>query len=308
MKKLLFVLLMLIAARVSGQSDSTYVYQSFFGKDSTTVNLYTVIIDGDWNLTFTLYNSDTITMNNHLYYYVEPKQIESVPGYVTYNYSVETIYFREDRQNGRLYLYVKNNYVEKEILLCDMSLNVGDTFSIPTYRGSSYEIKVRNIRMVSGRKTIEFGELHTETLLIENMMFMEGLFPMAMPMPEFSDASLCKLICQHKDGEFTYNPYFTGNCLMETKLSIGEVDNDKVNMEITPTIFSSNETISIESDFEIREVKMIDMLGREINISINPTDDFTSQISLNQKCNSGIYLIIVETEKDVYYEKVVLRD
>ena len=102
MKKILFVLLMLIAARVSGQSDSTYVYQSFFGKDSTTVNLYTVIIDGDWNLTFTLYNSDTITMNNHLYYYVEPKQIESVPGYVTYNYSDETIYFREDRQNGRL--------------------------------------------------------------------------------------------------------------------------------------------------------------------------------------------------------------
>ena len=53
---------------------------------------------------------------------------------------------------------------------------------------------------------------------------------------------------------------------------------------------------------------MIDMLGREIKVTINPTDDFTSQISLNQKCNSGIYLIIVETEKEVYYEKVVLRD
>lgn len=34
-------------------------------------------------------------------------------------------------------------------------------------------------------------------------------------------------------------------------------------------------------------------------------DDFTSQISLNQRCNSGIYLIIVETEKGVYYEKVI---
>ncbi len=50
------------------------------------------------------------------------------------------------------------------------------------------------------------------------------------------------------------------------------------------------------------------MLGREINISINPTDDFTSQISLNQKCNSGIYLIIVETKNEIYYEKVFLRD
>ena len=50
------------------------------------------------------------------------------------------------------------------------------------------------------------------------------------------------------------------------------------------------------------------MLGREINISVNATDGFTSQISLNQRCNSGIYLIIVKTEKEVYYEKVILRD
>lgn len=305
MKKIIFVLLMLIAARVSGQNDSTYVYQSFFGKDSTTVNLYTVIIDGDWNLTFTLYNSDTITMNNHLYYYVEPKQIESVPGYDTYNYSDETIYFREDRQNGRLYLYVKNNYVEKEILLCDMSLNVGDTFTMPEF---PYEIEVQNIRVEDESKIIEFGEFNSQELYVDNLMFNEGVFPMVIP--ALSETTFVELICQHKDGELLYeNPELAlrhKNCLMETYLSTEEI---KVgNLMITPTFFSSNETISIESDFEIREVKMIDMLGREIKVSINPTDDFTSQISLNQKCNSGIYLIIVETEKEVYYEKVVLRD
>ena len=280
------------------------LYKSFFGNDSTTVNLYTVITDGDWNSTFTLYNSDTITINNNLYYFVEPKQIESVPGYKTYNYSGETIYFREDRQSGRLYLYVKNNYVEKEMLLCDMSLNVGDIFTIPEF---PYEIEVQNIRMENGSKIIEFGEFSSQELHVDNLMFNEGVFPMVIP--ALSETTFVELICQHKDDEFLYeNPELAlkhQNCLMETYLSTEEI---KVgNLMISPTIFSNNELISINTNSEIREVKMIDMLGREINISINLTEDFTSQISLNQKCNSGIYLIIVETEKEVYYEKVVLR-
>ena len=304
MKKIIFVLLMLIAARVSGQNDSTYVYQSFFGNDSTTINLHTIIIDGNWNSTFTLYNSDTITINNNLYYFVEPKQIESVPGYKTYNYSGETIYFREDRQSGRLYLYVKNNYVEKEMLLCDMSLNVGDIFTIPEF---PYEIEVQNIRMENGSKIIEFGEFSSQELHVDNLMFNEGVFPMVIP--ALSETTFVELICQHKDDEFLYeNPELAlehQNCLMETYLSTEEI---KVgNLMITPTIFSNSDMISINTNSEIKEVKMIDMLGREINISINLTEDFTSQISLNQRCNSGIYLIIVETEKDVYYEKVVLR-
>ena len=113
-------------------------------------------------------------------------------------------------------------------------------------------------------------------------------------------------MCQFKDGEQTYhNPNYE-ECHYDEIISVEEIESN--NLTITPTFFSSNETIYISSDSEIKDVKMIDMLGREINISINPTDDFTSQISLNQKCNSGIYLIIVETEKEVYYEKVVLRD
>jgi hypothetical protein len=72
----------------------------------------------------------------------------------------------------------------------------------------------------------------------------------------------------------------------------------------------SIETLSIKSDsgISIKGAKMIDMLGRNVNVSINITDEFSCEMSLNQNCNSGIYLIIVETEKGVCYEKVVLRD
>jgi hypothetical protein len=91
-------------------------------------------------------------------------------------------------------------------------------------------------------------------------------------------------------------------------ISVEEIESK--NVTITPTVFSSIETLSIKSDsgISIKGAKMIDMLGRNVNVSINIRDEFSCEMSLNQNCNSGIYLIIVETEKGVCYEKVVLRD
>ena len=297
----------LITSDVECDYEEVKPYQSFFGNDSTTINLYTVIIDGDWNSTFTICNNDTITINDNSYNFVEPRYVEYEYGYKTFWYADETIYFREEQENGRLYLYIKNDNLEKEFLLCDMSLNIGDTFTLPSFNDYLHEIVVENVRYEGGKKIIEFGDFWEGELEIDNLMFIEGVFPMVMS--GFYDGTFSELICQHKDDELVYIVSTDiEDCILPTYLSIDEVDNYSNNLTIIPTIFSSNETISIESDFEIKEVKMLDMLGREINISINLTDDFTSQISLNQRCNSGIYLIIVETEKDVYYEKVVLRD
>ena len=52
---------------------------------------------------------------------------------------------------------------------------------------------------------------------------------------------------------------------------------------------------------------MIDMLGRNVNVSMNQTNGTSCEISINQRCNSGVYLIVVETENESYYEKVILR-
>jgi hypothetical protein len=77
---------------------------------------------------------------------------------------------------------------------------------------------------------------------------------------------------------------------------------------IYPTIFSTNETLFISSDSEIKDVKMMDMLGRRIEISLNQTDENSCQISLKERYDSSVYLIIVETKNGIYYEKVVLQD
>ena len=304
MKKILFVLLMLIAARVSGQSDSTYVYQSFFGNNSTRINIYdSHTIDALHTFVINISNSDTVNINGASYYKTNGG-----------DYYYSDLYYREDRETGRLYQYVEE--YDTEVLICDMSLNVGDTFHFPYeldyYTDYTYDWEpiigtVIDVRYEDGKKIIEFNEETSWSLGIDMMApltFTEGEFPIVVPTVRLHQYN--ELLCQFKDGEQTYhNPNYE-ECHYDEIISVEEIESN--NLTITPTIFSSNETIYISSDSEIKDVKMIDMLGREINISINPTDDFTSQISLNQKCNSGIYLIIVETEKEVYYEKVVLRD
>lgn len=309
MKKFITLIIAInIGMILNAQRDSTYVYQSFFGNDSTTINSYKVVTDADWNYTFTISNKDTVTINDNLYYFVEPKQIEYEYGYMVLNYAEETIYFREDRENGRLYMHVKNDYVEEDLLLCDMSLNVGDTFMFPLLHDLNQyeqnEVIVQSVRDENGRKIIEFGKVSFEELFIDNFIFTEGTFPMILPDFHWGCS---ELICQHKDGELTYivSPDIE-DCVLPTYLSINEIDGNE-NIAVHPTIFSNNEKISIKSDFCIKDVTMIDMLCRKVNVSINPTDNFTFQIGLNQNCNSGIYLIIVKTEKGISYEKVVLH-
>lgn len=108
----------------------------------------------------------------------------------------------------------------------------------------------------------------------------------------------------------TYNVYQTGSSesqsvVAEETTSVKEIESE--NVTIIPTIFSNSESVSIESDSGIKDVKMIDMLGRNVNVSKNQTNGTSCEISINQRCNSGVYLIVIETENGSYYEKVILR-
>lgn len=291
-----------ILATMGGDFD-TYVYQSFFANDSTSINSHTVIIDSNHNITFTICNKDTITINDNLYYFVEPRNVEYEYGYKTFWYSEEIIYFREEQENGRLFMYIKNNDLEEEILLCDMSLNVGDTFTLYYY---PYEIEVENVRYEDGRKIIELGHFYGGELSIDNLMFIEGVFPMVLP--DFYTETFSELICQHKDNELVYIVSSDiEDCILPTYLSVDKIDDKGEGITINPTVLSYGNNISVESVSEIKGVKMIDMLGREIKISVNQINYSSCQISLSQKCSSGIYMVIVETSNDTCYEKVIIK-
>ena len=305
-KQVLLLLLMIIGGgSLKAQNDSTYVYQSFFGNDSTRINIYdSHVIDAAWTFVASIYNSDTVNINGTSYYKTNGG-----------DYYYSDLYYREDIETGRLYQYVEE--YDTEVLICDMSLNIGDTFhfqikeDFDTIHYNPYWEPaigvVTDVRYEDGKKIIEFDEESSWFLGLDTgvsvITFTEGEFPVVIPTVGLFQYN--ELLCQFKDGEHTYHNPSYEECYYKFT-SVEEIESKSIT--IVPTIFSNNETISIESDYEIKDVKMLYMLGREINISINPMDDFTSQISLNQGCNSGIYLIIVKTEKEVYYEKVILRD
>ena len=301
----------------TGASESLYVkaegsvlYQSFFGNDSTRINLYHFITDGDWNYTFTIYNKDTIKINDTKYFFVEPKELNPVAPYWVEHYnSTDTIYFREDIQKGRLYLYMKNEEIDNELLLCDMSLEIGDSFTTPMFYDFMWDeeyyedIIVNDIKIENGKKIIDFVYSFDEELVVYT--FTEGIFPPIMPEISYGENNV--LTCQYKDGEHVYLWPYSLECLSECTLSTNDIFDDKA-LTISPTLLSNGETISIKANSEIKEVKMIDMLGREMNVSIDNTNGTSCQVNINQKCNSGIYLIIVETEEGEFYEKVVVRN
>lgn len=313
-KQVLLLLLMIIGGgSLKAQNDSTYIYQSFFGNDSTRINIYdSHVIDGAWTYVTSIYNSDTVNINGNLYYKTSGD-----------DYLYSDIYYREDVETGRLYQYVERNdiYVgdlKVEVLVCDMSLNVGDTFQFPhelDYNTNDYNSYwepiigiVTDVRYENGKKIIEFDDQVFWHLGIDSgypLTFTEGEFPNLIPTNGLWQYN--ELLCQFKDGEQTYhNPDFE-ECYYKS-CSVEEIESK--NVTITPTVFSSIETLSIKSDsgISIKGAKMIDMLGRNVNVSIYLTDEFSCEMSLNQRCNSGIYLIIVETKKEIFYEKVVLRN
>ena len=312
-KQVLLILLMIIGGSLKAQNDSTYIYQSFFGNDSTRINIYdSHIIDAAWTYVTSIYNSDTVNINGILYYKTTGNPYDPYTD----------IYYREDIETGRLYQYVERNdiYVGDltvEVLICDMSLNVGDTFQFPhelDYNTNDYNSYwepiigiVTDVRYENGKKIIEFDDETFGKLGIYNnttsLTFTEGVFPVIVPNNNLGTYN--ELLCQFKDGEQTYHNSGYEECYYKSA-SVEEIESS--NITIKPTLLSNGETISIESDSEIKDVKMVDMLGRKMNVSVNNTNGTSCQVNINQKCNSGIYLIIVETEEGEFYEKVVVRN
>ena len=71
-KQVLLILLMIIGGSLKAQNDSTYIYQSFFGNDSTRINIYDLhICDGAETYIVQMSKNDTVNINGNLYYNLE---------------------------------------------------------------------------------------------------------------------------------------------------------------------------------------------------------------------------------------------
>lgn len=316
-KKSWFLLVLLFIAGVIAKSQDNNksgkdLYRSYFGNDSTSLNILLApcySADLFFVLSGTIYTNDTITINEKQYYYREPQPLESFsqPGYHYLFPRQDTLFVREERETGRLYRYYRDYFGmgETEKLICDMTLEVGDKFTVLSHNClQEVRVEVKSIDYNNGRKTIH---------LYGNIDLIEGLFPENFPLwqeplsdmyeGEYGFAQEIGLLCEYKDGVQVYGS--NNNCFPDTS-GIDEIEHKSVS--IYPSIIKSDDIITIEASTPIKDVIITDVLGRQTAISKNRIIGNRWQISICNNSKYGVYFVLVITENGINYEKIMVLD
>ena len=321
LKNTLSVLLVLSSIAIQAQNSDTPskdLYLSYFGNDSTTIHMTHVpCYSADYGLTLTgvIYTRDTIRINGNLYYYSAPKPLELIaePEYHYLFPRQDTLFLREERETGRLYRYYRDYFGrgETEKMICDMTLEIGDEFVFPSHGlcldEAIYLVSQENHD--NGIKSILLSDGYMETT------FTEGQFPSQFPLwqellPEWAsdwDGSgamqWSDLLCEYKDGELVFGN--SSGCYANF-WGIDEISIKPVS--IYPNSIRGNEIITIESQWNIKDIILIDLFGRIEEILSDKTDNNKWQMRVNGHCTQGMHFIAVITENGIIYEKVILLD
>lgn len=308
---ILIVVIMLVGPTklYSQDTNNSKGYLSYFGNDSTNINIKSIPCHGAdvwYIMAGVVYNEDTLRINGNLYYYRVPQgtTLSQDPRIDYYFPIYDTLFVREDITTGRLYRYYRDflGTGESEKLICDMTLEVGDEFIVPTCHPEIEEsYTVVNVSYDNGLKTIRLfnGWYHT--------YFREGVFPTVSPLYiesgiHSNDIYESDLLCQHKDGEQVYvssdgcyghKPWLVDDYAQETP-------------SVFPNIVNISDAVTINSLNMISDVLLVDMFGRTATTSVCRVTDNIWQIIIPNGVRCGIYLIVIKTEKGVVYEKIIV--
>ena len=275
--KVLLLLLLAVAGTAKAQS-----YQSYFAADSTRLNVYMEVIDYCHTFYLTIRSADTVNINGNQY-------VKGVPhGRHGYNYEYEDFYFTEDTTTGRLYRY--SPVLDDIVLICDMSLSVGDNFYYTDYDyGDSYAT-VYNVTYEDGKKVIHLTDCFS------SWVFQEGCFPSYLPIGILKDYSvMCSsyLLCEYKDGEQVFANQEFETCYI-TDVSVREQNRQQVLLYPNP----AKETVLIEGTNAF-EVQVYNALGQLVKTVRDSNAISVADLS------HGVYLLrITDMNGMVYTDKI----
>ena len=275
-RHLLILAAMLVCGTMQAQD-----YESYFGADSTRLNVFEQCIDWGSTGCLEINTADTVHVNGHDYLQAIPR------GFSDYF----ELYLREETATGRLYRYCPV-FDEEEVLLCDMTLTVGDTFEY-TDEWETYQAVVESVSFENGRKVIRFAPIN-DYQSHDVLTFREGIFPNNYPIG-FMDYYYCEnnLLCEYKDGEQVFeNPEYNTCYISQT--SVQEQDLQQVSLYPNP----AKETVLIEGA-KASEVQLYNALGQLVK-TVRDTNEITVA-DLPQ----GVYLLrITDTNGIVYTDKI----
>ena len=195
-------------------------------------------------------------------------------------YSYNPVYLREDTVYGRLYgRYGLDNY-EKEYLICDLSLSVGDTFTLHNnidygdhalywfYYEPEGSMRVDSISYSLGKKIIHMSLLTDDDIFIPigfynvSFRFMEGIGPLLGICPHSRNPAQSSgfLLCMHKDDELFYMTHEDLGCYQS---GAGISDYSQTSLKIYPNPTSENITLDFTTEDEVSGTVFIrDVIGR----------------------------------------------
>jgi len=299
MKKIILIIIVICAlTEVNAQP-----YQSIFSKHTS----YNVLIT--WNGGDATIHTDSIfvygdTIINSLIYQKFTNWGMSTP-FQPY-WETETFYLREDTTIGKVYGMDIN--LNKEILLMDMSLNVGDTFvfqKLNNIFGDSIALVVDSVVYINGKKNIIFKSSQNMNLFyLLKMKFIEGVGPtnslfayQRNKVYGIMMAQYCVgLLCHYDDnGTVQYaQPYY--GCSYIGGGGVNEFDADnKFKISISPNPANSSISVSFPAINELTQLQFYNVLG-EIVLS-HTLNKNTSQAKIETNIlKNGFYKVVLKVK------------
>ena len=262
-----FAMMAILLANFSLQAQ----YESFFGRESWEYANATYIItkstaDYDpyllscWTEIYHFTSSDTVTIDGKVYYNSSFYGLEN-----------PFVKLREDTLQGHLYSLIGG----REFLICDMSLEAGDTFCLPVVFYYSYELVdtlqlfVDSVTFVNSKKVIYLSAISQEVsywwpffgyegLYNITLRFMEGVGPMYGIIPPHQLGDI--ILCLTKDDSLYYMTHPDLGCWQDY---VSVSDYPEQSLTIFPNPAKDKVSVLFENEEEVvGNIIIRDMAGR----------------------------------------------
>lgn len=289
MKKRIYILTFVFLSGCMTNNLFSQNYKSIFGNTSTVWN---VILQGFCDAiasnTVTATIDTTIDSNSYIV-------ISGLGGFL-----------REDTVQGKVWFYDLS--LNKEYLVMDLSLALGDTSYIYTYNNDSLPITVDSVYFIGGLKHIRFNETLNMCGYSEKIKFIEGSGPNISfnyqgtwnGLPPIS-----YMLCHFKDGiKVTGNYLFNDTCFVY-EVGIPENNSDMNSIKIFPNPASDFVHLDIEDfDNKTANVSIYNILGLLVK---------KQELTNHQKAidvgdlNDDFYLVIIKIENSIFNQILIIQ-
>ena len=211
----------------------------------------------------------------------------------------------ENSDYGQLYsneasnkLYFRNAETQEELLVMDLSLEVGDHFVRRDQYNETYELVVDSVYYEENRKHIRFSEDVPWCYYgnqFQRKCFIEG------EGPDF-------FICKHEGSELYYSHPDTAvfvDCGFNEEIFIGVRDYESSNVSLYPNPASQFFVINFtEAQESVKQVRIINMQGKVVLSQENPSNNTVNIANLPV----GMYVVRVLSQSGKEYAVKLVKE